>query len=106
MEKENVQEVDIIDMKRMTKEFLKFGDVEIKNRIFLFWECSNDLINGCKYRKNWYPMVLPMVKKTKKTDAKYSIGYKTCKKIRPLYIELSQMTKFFYKFGKRTACTL
>ena len=38
--------------------------------------------------------------KTKKTDVKDFIGYKTGRKIRPLFIKFQQMIGFFNKFRK------
>lgn len=68
----------------------KFGGVEIEKLKFHYSKGVIDAIN-VDIEFYWYLMHLPMAK-NKEADAKYFIGYKTGRKIRPLFIELPQMT--------------
>ena len=83
------------NMKKTIKEFFKVIDVKIEKMKF---HRPKEVLNvndvHIKKKKNDNRLVC-LLQKPKIADAKYLIGYKNDKtNIRPLYIELLQMTGF------------
>ena len=85
----------------MIKQF-KLGDVEIEKKKFRYSKKAID-VNKIDIKKSLVSGEFAY-DENKEKDAKYLIGYKTGKKIRPLPTTLPQTSEYPSKVGKPSAC--
>ena len=82
----------------MVEKFLKFVDVGIEKKKSHFSKKAIDIIN-VDIKKTLISNVF-VYDKNKEVDAKCFRGYKTSKRVWPIFIELPQRTRFLNKFEK------